>query len=56
MVFFRKKGRGTGGGWVLFATVLISRINSWESMFIFNLQKKNKSVMHLICETETLLI
>jgi hypothetical protein len=27
---------------ILFATVLNSRINSWESWFIFNLQKKEQ--------------
>ncbi len=30
----------------VFATLLISRINSWGSWFIFNLQKINKLVTH----------
>ncbi len=40
------KGLSHERGWIVFATVLISRINSWESWFIVNPCRENKHISH----------
>jgi hypothetical protein len=41
-----------GGGWsYVFLTVPNSRINSWESWFIFNLQKNNSQAWGRIIDS-----